>query len=56
MLATLPNAPGAMTLVDCIENKDIGGFLEVEVIRDGKHGPEVIARRISHNLIMNTGR
>jgi len=57
MEATMtPNAPGAMTLVDCIENKDVGGFLEVELIRDGKHGPEVIARRISHNLIVNTGK
>ena len=50
------DAPGAMTLVDQIERKDIGGFLEVELIRDGKHGPEVIARRISHNLIVNTGK
>ena len=50
------DAPGAMTLVDQIESKDIGGFLEVELIRDGKHGPEVIARRISHNLIVNTGK
>lgn len=45
-----------MTLVDQIERKDIGGFLEVEIIREGKHGPRVIARRISHNLIVNTGK
>ncbi len=50
------DAPGAMTLVDQIERKDIGGFLEVELVRDGKHGPRVIARRISHNLIVNTGK
>ncbi len=55
MKATM-DAPGAMTLVDQIERKDIGGFLEVELIRDGKHGPQVIARRISHNLIVNTGK
>ncbi len=52
----IPSAPGAMTLVDSIENKDIGGFVEAEVIRDGPHGPRVIARRISHNLIVNTGK
>ena len=51
------DAPGAMTLVDAIENKDIGGFLEVEVIRANRRGdPEVVARRLSHNLIVNTGK
>lgn len=52
----IPDAPGCLTLVDEIDKKDIGGFLEVELIRDGRHGPEVRSRRISHNLIVNTGK
>ncbi len=35
---------------------DMGGFVELEVIRDGKNGPEVIARRRAHNLIVNVGK
>ncbi len=51
------DAPGAMTIVDQIENKDVGGFLEVEVIRDDpKGGRRCVARRITHNLIVNTGK
>src|SRR3990172_280401 len=45
-----------MDIVDGIENKDVGGLVTVEVIRDGKHGPEVIERRVTHNLIVNTGK
>lgn len=52
----MKDAPGAMTLVDHIENKDIGGFLEVEVIRTVKGKNRVVARRLSHNLIVNTGK
>lgn len=33
-----------------------GGILTVEVIRDGKNGPEVIQRRVAHNLILNVGK
>ena len=51
------DAPGAMTIVDDIDNKEVGGFLETEVIRDGPKGEaRVVARRISHNLIVNTGK
>lgn len=35
---------------------DIGGLVTVEVIRDGKDGPEVIERRVSHNLIVDNGK
>lgn len=53
----LKDAPGAMTIVDQIEAKDIGGFLEVELIRDDAKGrARVVARRITHNLIVNTGK
>lgn len=49
--------PGTMTIVDNIEGKDIGGFVTIEVIRDNAAGsPQVVARRISHNLIVNTGK
>jgi len=33
-----------------------GGLFQVEVIRDGKHGPQVIERKISHNLVVNSGK
>jgi hypothetical protein len=33
-----------------------GGLFEVEVIRDGKHGPRVIERRVSHNLVTTVGK
>lgn len=33
-----------------------GGYVTVEVIRDGKNGPEVIKRHISHNLVVNSGK
>lgn len=33
-----------------------GGVFELEVIRDGKHGPEVIDRRVQRNLVVNTGK
>lgn len=32
------------------------GVYVVEVIRDGKNGPEVISRRVAPNLIVNTGK
>lgn len=32
------------------------GTFIIEVIRDGKAGPEVISRRVSPNLILNTGK
>lgn len=33
-----------------------GGIVEVEVIRDGKNGPEVINRVVSHNTVVNAGK
>lgn len=36
--------------------KDMGGIVTVEVMRDTPTGPRVIARRDSHNLIVNTGK
>lgn len=32
------------------------GVYTVEVIRDGKNGPEVISRRVTPNLVVNTGK
>lgn len=37
----------------CDEN---GGFVLLEVIRDGKNGPEVIHSEEKHNLVVNTGK
>ena len=34
----------------------LGGYVDVEVIRDGKNGPEVIAHARAHNLIVNVGK
>lgn len=35
---------------------EMGGVLTAEVIRDTPTGPKVMARRDSHNLIVNTGK
>lgn len=32
------------------------GIYTIEVIRDGKNGPEVIQRRVAPNLVVNTGK
>lgn len=45
-----------MHVADEIRNEDFGGVVTIEVIRDGKHGPEVIDRRVTHNLVVNTGK
>lgn len=34
----------------------MGGYVTVEVIRDGKYGPEVIVSRTEHNLVVNSGK
>ena len=44
------------SVVDGVPNDDIGGYVTVEVLRDGKHGPEVLERRVTHNLIVNVGK
>jgi hypothetical protein len=38
------------------EDEQIGGYVDVEVWRDGKHGPELIQHVRSHNLVMNAGK
>lgn len=43
-------------VVDEIEKDDFGGTLTLEVIREGKNGPEVIQREERHNLVVNTGK
>jgi hypothetical protein len=45
-----------MQLSDSLESKKFGGFVTVEVIRDGKDGPKVIHRETVHNLVVNTGK
>jgi hypothetical protein len=45
-----------MHLADIISGKKFGGFVVVEVIRDGKDGPKVIRREVTHNLVVNTGK
>jgi hypothetical protein len=34
----------------------MAGVFQVEVIRDGKHGPEVIQRRVARNTVVNVGK
>jgi len=41
---------------DVIERDDFGGWVDVEVIRDGADGPKVIQRARSHNLVLNSGK
>ena len=55
-MATIPDAPGLSEIVDGIPNDDVGGYVTAELIRGGKTGPEVIARRITHNLVVNAGK
>ena len=43
-------------IVDGISGDDFGGYVTVEVIRDGKNGPEVLERRVTHNLVVNSGK
>jgi hypothetical protein len=38
------------------DNIEAAGIYTVEVIRDGKNGPEVIQRRVAPNLIVNSGK
>jgi hypothetical protein len=45
-----------MHVSDEIKHDDFGGVITIEVLRDGKHGPEVIERRVVHNLVVNTGK
>lgn len=50
------DSPKIEDLVDGIPNEDVGGYVTVEVIREGRHGPEVLQRRTTHNLVVNAGK
>lgn len=50
----LSDHPQCVTLEEGVPN--IGGYVTVEVIRDGRHGPQVLKRIISHNLVVNAGK
>lgn len=50
----LLKSPRALAIADAIEK--YGGWLTVEVIRDGRDGPFVVQRTESHNLVVNTGK
>lgn len=43
-------------LMDSVDIDPVGGVFLIEVIRDGKNGPQVIQRRASANLVVNTGK
>lgn len=45
-----------MHLNDVLESKKFGGFVTVEVIRDGADGPKVISKTVTHNLVVNSGK
>lgn len=51
-----PDAHGCSTVTDGLSEDDFGGYVTVEVIRDGARGPEVVARRVTHNLVVNSGK
>jgi len=39
-----------------VDNVGAGGYVEVEVWRDGKHGPVRTKRVVSHNLVVTCGK
>jgi hypothetical protein len=41
---------------ETLEGRKFGGFVDVEVIRDGVDGPKVIKHVRTHNLVVNTGK
>jgi len=43
-------------MTDITDELGAKGIYTIEVIRDGKNGPEVIDRRVVPNLIVNTGK
>lgn len=52
----IPDSKNIQVVEDGLDRKDIGGFVDVEVIRDGARGPEVVSRRRTHNLVVNVGK
>lgn len=55
-LATRLTSKGNNALIDSVQLDPVGGVFLVEVIRDGKHGPVVIQRAASPNLVVNSGK
>jgi hypothetical protein len=45
-----------MDIQDSLEGQKFGGWVDVEVIRDGADGPKVIKRVRTHNLVVNSGK
>jgi hypothetical protein len=45
-----------MNVQDILEGRKFGGYVDVEVIRDGVDGPKVIQRTRTHNLVVNSGK
>lgn len=43
-------------MTDINDELSAKGWYEIEVIRDGKNGPEVLERRVVPNLIVNSGK
>jgi hypothetical protein len=41
---------------DVLENRQFGGWVDVEVIRDSGDGPKVIKHVRTHNLVVNSGK
>ena len=44
------------SIQDTLDDRKFGGYVDIEVIRDGADGPKVIQRTRAHNLVVNTGK
>lgn len=44
------------SILDILEGRKFGGYVDVEVIRDSGDGPKVIKHVRTHNLVVNTGK
>ena len=61
-MSQYPDAQGVPSRAELLVRDKINveeldfGYIEAEVIRDGKRGPEVIRRVVSSNLVVNTGK
>lgn len=56
MQTSYPLAPNADVEVNPIPKGHKFGYFDIEVIRDGANGPEVVAYRRTPNLIVNSGK
>jgi hypothetical protein len=43
-------------MTSCKEDVAVTGHIAIEIIRDGKNGPEVIQRHETHNLVVDIGK